>query len=58
MIMGDFVWYRGVEHVYLRRWGWFVELIRFGDKSKRTFWTLERWTRPFSEDDYYRLLNQ
>lgn len=56
--MGDFVWYCRQPHVILRqREGW-VELIRFEDRRKRTFWRPRRFVRPFSVADYDRLLDR
>jgi hypothetical protein len=56
MMTGDFVWYRGWKHVVLDTKGLMVELIRYGDKTRRTFWTVAVLCKPLSKAEIERLL--
>lgn len=53
--VGDFVWYRKLVHVALSVLPNRVELIRFGDKTKTTFWVYKPLVRPLSKEDIQRL---
>lgn len=59
MYLGDLVWHFGRAHVVTdHRRRFVVELVRFGDSRKRTFWTLKWLVREFTWGDYKNMLGE